>query len=89
MEPFWLNALPGRKKKSLESAERNVNLHIDECKGNIWGESYWIAERLAPLRAMRVARVRGPAKPTISVERLAFSVTLRPGARHKHYNCAV
>jgi hypothetical protein len=42
-----------------------------------------MAERLETLPAMQVARVRFPvtARPTFSVEKWLFSVTLRQGAR--------
>jgi hypothetical protein len=46
-----------------------------------------MAERLAKLRATQVAWVRFPARPTISAEKWFFSVTLRPGARHKYCIC--
>jgi hypothetical protein len=35
-----------------------------------------MAERLAPLPATQVALVRSPDRPTISAEKMAFSVTL-------------
>jgi hypothetical protein len=42
-----------------------------------------MAERIEPLLATQVARVRFPvpARPTFSVEKWLFSVTLRQGAR--------
>jgi hypothetical protein len=42
-----------------------------------------MAERLATLPAMQVIRVRFlvPVRPTFSVEKWLFSVTLRQGAR--------
>jgi hypothetical protein len=45
-----------------------------------------MAERLATLPAKQVACVRFPvpARPTFSVEKWLFSVTLRPGARCKY-----
>jgi hypothetical protein len=54
-------------------------------------EAYWMAERLETLPAKQVAWVRFPvpARPTFSVEKWHFSVTLRPGARCKHCNCTV
>jgi hypothetical protein len=43
-----------------------------EQRANVW--SWWIAERLAPLLAMQVTRVRSqvPAGPMISVEKVAL-----------------
>jgi hypothetical protein len=41
------------------------------------------------LPAKQVAWVRFPARPTFSVEKWHFSVTLRPGAHCKHCNCTV
>ena len=40
--------------------------------------TWWMAERLAPLCAVRAARVQFPvpARPTISAEKWHFSVTL-------------
>jgi hypothetical protein len=48
-----------------------------------------MAERLATLPAKQVALVQFPvpARPTFSVKKWLFSVTLRPGARYMHYNC--
>jgi hypothetical protein len=50
-----------------------------------------MAERLATLPAKQVACVRlpVPARPTFSVEKWLFYVTLRPGARCKHCNGTV
>jgi hypothetical protein len=47
-----------------------------------------MAERLETLPAKQLAWVRFPvpARPTFSVEKWLFSVTLRPGARCKHCN---
>jgi hypothetical protein len=39
--------------------------------------------------AFLTARFQSPAKPMISADKLAFSVTLSPGARCKHCNCSV
>jgi hypothetical protein len=50
-----------------------------------------MAERLETLPAKQVTWVRFPvpSRPTFSVEKWHFSVTLRPGARYKHCNCTV
>jgi hypothetical protein len=50
-----------------------------------------MAERLETLPAKQVAWVQFPvpARPTFSVEKWHFYVTLRPGARCKHCNCTV
>jgi hypothetical protein len=54
-------------------------------------QAKWMAERLATVPAMQVARVRFPvlARPTFSVEKWLFSDSLRQGARCKHCNCTV
>ena len=46
-------------------------------------DSWWMAERVAPLRAVRAARVRSPvpARPTISVEKVALFCSPASGAR--------
>jgi hypothetical protein len=46
-------------------------------------KAYWMAEQLVPLFATQVTRVRlsVPARPTFSVEKWFFSVTMRQGAR--------
>jgi hypothetical protein len=48
-----------------------------------------MAERLAALPAKQVAWVRFLvlARPTFSVEKRLFSVTLHPGACCKHFKC--
>jgi hypothetical protein len=50
-----------------------------------------MAERIATLPAMQVALVQLPvlARPTFSVEKWPFSVTLRQGAGCKHCYCTV
>jgi hypothetical protein len=49
-------------------------------------KSYWMTERLAPLCATQVARVRCPDWPTIGSGKLAFNVSLRPLSHCKHCN---
>ena len=49
-------------------------------------ESWWMAERLATLRAVRAARVRFPVRPMISAEKVVLFCNPASGHVLKHCN---
>jgi hypothetical protein len=59
----------------------NRALVLTNVTGNAVVMSYWMAERLVPLPALEVSRVRSQARPTISVKKMALLCKLASGTR--------